>query len=158
MALVTIPNSTLAWSTIGEWVSLCYSRGSIIRAASDHYAQMNLLHRSLTVTHIRTSHDLVGLDAARHLLGNARCHGTGLFQGPERSLSRAEIGALLVELHNRQDALRSGRWLMPRAKGPAFDPALLPDEALDRLIQRHPDLTVVDRLRAERQARQLAGC
>lgn len=156
MALVRIPGSTLAWSTIGEWVALCCDRGSIIRAASDHYAQMAELHRSLAVAHIRASHDHAGLAAARRLLESARCRGTGLFRGPERSLSRGEIGELLVELHNRQDALRSGRWLLPRAKGPTFDPTLLPDEALDRMIQRHPDLTVVERLRAERRTRQLA--
>ena len=39
------------------------------------------------------------------------------------------------------------------AKGSRLEPALLTDEALERLIQKHPDLALVDRLRAERELR-----
>jgi hypothetical protein len=157
MTRIAIAHSALSWSKISEWAALCIARGQIVRAASEHYAQMDALYRSLTIKHIRASHDIAGLATARQLLEAARYRNSGLFRGPERSLTRAEIGALLVELHNRQSALQSGRWLLPRTKGPAFDPTLLPDAALDRLIQTHPDLRVVERLRAERHDRQLAG-
>lgn len=156
MAIITIPGSNLCWSTISEWVALSNARGQIVRACSGHYAQMDALYRSLTIERVRASHDNTGLAAARELLDNARNRSCGQFRGPERSLARAEIGALLVELHNRLSALVSGRWLLPRVKGPAFDPALLPDAALDRLIQTHPDPGVVERLRVERRTRQLA--
>lgn len=69
------------------------------------------------------------------------------------SLPRAEMGTLLVELRNRQRSLASGHACMPRPKGPKFDPAMLTDEALERLIQTHPELAVVDRLRNERELR-----
>lgn len=156
MAAVTIPGSTLSWTTLSEWAALCHDRGEIIRASAAHDAQMTALHLSLTTAHIRASQDVAGLAAARRLLDAARSCGTGLFRGPERSLTRAEIGILLVELHNRQAVLASGRWLLPRTKGPAFEPSLLPDTALERLIQTHRDLVVVERLRAERRSRQLA--
>lgn len=155
MAVITIPGSTLAWSTVSEWTALCIDRGEIVRPCSIHYRQMDALYRSLTAAHIGASHDAAGLAAAQQLLEAARQRSTGLFRGPERSLTRAQIGALLVALHNREAALSSGRWLLPRTKGPAFDPALLPDAALDRLIQTHRDISVVERLRAERHARQL---
>jgi hypothetical protein len=71
----------------------------------------------------------------------------------QRELTRTEIGTFLVETRNRLDALYSGRADRPCAKGPRFDPACIPDAALERLIQRHPDLEIVDRLRAERSRR-----
>jgi hypothetical protein len=40
----------------------------------------------------------------------------------QRELTRADIGALLVETRNRLDALRSGRADRPRIKGPASTP------------------------------------
>lgn len=156
MGTIAVTHRALTWSTIGEWAALCIARGQIVRPSSGHYAQMDSLYRSLTVAHIRTSHDRPGLAAARRLLEAGRYRNSGMFRGPERSLNRGEIGALLVELHNRQATLATGRWLLPRTKGPAFDPALLPDAALDRLIQTHPDLAVVERLRAERRIRQMA--
>ena len=156
MGTFAVTHRALTWSTIGEWAALCIARGQIVRPSSGHYAQMDALYRSLTMAHIRASHDAAGLAAARRLLEAARHRGSGLFRGPERSLTRGEIGALLVELHNRQATLATGRWLLPRTKGPTFDLALLPDAALDRLIQTHPDLALVERLRAERHTRQLA--
>ncbi len=47
-------------------------------------------------------------------------------------------------------------WTMQAAIDPAMllAPSRLPDAALARLIQRHPDLNLVDRLRAERARRQ----
>jgi hypothetical protein len=97
MAIITIPGSNLGWSTISEWVALCNARGQIVCACSGHYAQMDALYRSLTIERVRASHDNTGLAAARELLDNARNRRSGLFRGPERSLARAEIGALLVE-------------------------------------------------------------
>ncbi|MGI4877618.1 MAG: hypothetical protein ACRYG4_09050 [Janthinobacterium lividum] len=75
------------------------------------------------------------------------------YHGLASDLSRAEMGTLLVELRNRQRSLASGRAYLPRPKGPRLNPAMLTDEALERLIQRHPDISLVDRLRAERELR-----
>ena len=75
------------------------------------------------------------------------------YHGLASVLSRAEMGTILVELRNRQRALVSGRAFAPRTKGPRFEPARLTDEALERLIHKHPDLALVDRLRAERELR-----
>jgi hypothetical protein len=69
--------------------------------------------------------------------------------------SRKKLGELVVEVRNRQLHWSIGRF-EGRAKGPRFDPALIPDERLDALIQRHPDLEIVDRLRLERSRRMNA--
>jgi len=70
--------------------------------------------------------------------------------------TRFELGVLITEATNRDRLLSLGR-LAPRAKGPALDPARLPDDRLEHLIQTHRDLAVVEALRAERRRRQLAG-
>ena len=75
------------------------------------------------------------------------------YHGLASVLSRSEMGTMLVELRNRQRALVSGRAFAPRAKGPRLEPTRLTDEALERLIQMHPDLALVDRLRTEREFR-----
>jgi hypothetical protein len=69
--------------------------------------------------------------------------------------TRAEIGALIVELRNRQALQLLGRD-RARERGPRLDPARLPLDRLEALIQQHPDLQLVDRLRAERRRRAAA--
>lgn len=69
--------------------------------------------------------------------------------------SPAELGDLLVEVRNRQHLWSIGR-MQARTKGPRFDLGRIPDDRLDALIQRHPNLALVDCLRAER-ARRLTG-
>lgn len=77
--------------------------------------------------------------------------------GPQRTgWTRAEFGELLVVARNRKLLLELGRD-RPKPKGPRFAPELLPDDRLLELIQRHPDLTIVDRLRDERRRRTLKG-
>lgn len=155
MPLIEIDRTRLAWTTVSEWCALAMREGSIVRPASAHYRRLDRLYRSLTADIIRQSHDVAGIARAAWMFDHARHHEVPHFHGLARTFSRSELGAMLVELRNRHDALVSGRWLLPRDKGPRFDPTRLTDEALDRLIQRHPDLRVVEQLRAERRARQI---
>ena len=78
--------------------------------------------------------------------------GAGWLYGLDRAFSKAERGALLVEVRNRRDLIALGR-NAPKPKGPRLDPRRLPDDALDRLIQCHADVTMVSRLRRERERR-----
>lgn len=140
---------------LADWLELVYRIGGRIRPSCAHYDRCRRLYRSLCIGDIRSSCDLRALEACEQLFNRARGpadipRGRGL----QRELTRAEIGMLLVETRNRLDGLRNGRSDRPRVKGPRFDPACIPDAALDRLIQRHPDLETVDRLRAERMRRQ----
>lgn len=80
----------------------------------------------------------------------AVCHGgRELF----RVFKRQELGELIAAATNRARMLARGR-TEPKPKGATLDPARLPDDRLDWLIQRHADMAVVDALRAERQRRQ----
>lgn len=84
------------------------------------------------------------LEAAREnygrVLGVTECWGTG------------ELGELICECRNRLELARLGRD-RARARGPRFDPSRIPLDRLEHLIQRHPDLEIVERLRTERNAR-----
>jgi hypothetical protein len=149
-----VRGTDLAYASVGEWLALVYRIGGRIRCSTSHYRRCARVYRSLFIADIRECRDVPALEACENLFDRAR--GTADIpcgHGLQRALTRPEIGALLVETRNRLDGLRSGRADRPRSKGPRFDPARIPDAALERLIQRHPDLEVVDRLRAERARR-----
>jgi hypothetical protein len=149
-----VRGTNLAYASLAEWLDLVHRIGGRIRCARSHYDRCGRLYRSLHADDIRASRDMSSLEACEPLFNRARGAADIPFgYGLQRALPRAEIGALLVETRNRIDALRSGRADRPRRKGPRFDPARIPDAALDRLIQQHPDLGTVERLRAERGRR-----
>ena len=77
---------------------------------------------------------------------------SGWLYGLDRAFTRAERGVLLVEVRNRRILLALGR-SAPKPKGPRLDPRLLPADALERLIQSHTDVSLVEQLRHERQRR-----
>jgi hypothetical protein len=151
---IDIPGTSLRWSTIAEWCHLAMVEGGKLRASSDHYQRLRALYRSLTIARIRGSRDVTGLAIAIRMFDLGRHNPIPAFHGLASELSRAEMGAILVELRNRRNALISGRADFPRAKGPRLDPAMLTDAALDRLIQQHGDLSLVERLREERNLRR----
>jgi hypothetical protein len=66
--------------------------------------------------------------------------------------SDAELGALIVECRNRLTLAALGRD-RARVRGPRMDPTRIPLDRLEHLIQRHADLELVERLRAERNVR-----
>jgi len=151
--IVDIPGTRIDWATIGEWCSRVMDEGGKLRASCDHYSRLRDLYRSLTIERVRRSSDRPGIARAIRMFDLGRHNPVPAYHGLATELSRSEMGTLLVELRNRQRSLASGRAFMPRPKGPRFDPAMLTDEALERLIQTHPDLTVVDGLRRERELR-----
>ncbi len=151
--IVDIAGTRIDWATIGEWCARVMEEGGKLRASSEHYGRLRELYRSLTVERVRRSTDLPGIARAAHMFDLGRHNAVPPYHGLASELSRAEMGTLLVELRNRHRALLSGRAFTPRPNGPRLDPAMLTDDALERLIQSHPDLALVDRLRTERQLR-----
>ena len=146
--------TNLSYSSLVEWLALVYRIGGQIRCSRAHYDRCGRLYRSLRIDDIRSSRDIPTLEACERLFNRARgAADIPAGRGLQRELTRAEIGALLVETRNRLDALRSGRADLQRAKGPRFDPLRIPEAALERLIQQHPNLATVDRLRTERLRR-----
>ena len=151
--IVDIAGTRIDWASIGEWCDRVMEEGSKLRPSSEHYGRLHGLYRSLTVERVRRSTDRSGIERAARMFDLGRCDPVPAYHGLSSVLSRAEMGTMLVELRNRQRALVSGRAFAPRTKGPRLEPARLADEALARLIQEHPDLALVVRLRTERELR-----
>lgn len=151
--IVDISGTRLEWATVGEWCAIVMDEGAKLRPSGEHYRRLAELYRSLTIDRVRRSHDAAGLQRAADMFDRGRHSPVPAFHGLASVLTRSEMGAMLVELRNRRLALTTGRALLPRTKGPRFDPAQLTDAALDRLIQSHPDIAVVERLRNERELR-----
>jgi hypothetical protein len=126
--------------------------GNLGRHATPHYDRCSRLYNSLTAADIRACRDAAALDTAYVLFDKAR-HSDVPAYGLGRVWTREALGQMMVEVHNQRVRVSLGRLDRPRPKGPRFDPERLPLTALDRLIQRHPDVDLVDQLRAERERR-----
>ena len=138
-----------AWESMGAWVRLMHRLFAIEEPSSDHYRRSRETARELTVDRVRECRHDDDLARVEQMLVEAR---SGWLYGLDRAFTRAERGELLVEVRNRRHLLAMGR-MRPKPKNARLDPALLPDEALNRLIQRHPSSDLVERLRAERERR-----
>ena len=138
---------------MGAWVRLMHRLFALEEPSSDHYRRSRETARELTVRRVRECRHDDDLERVEQMLIQAQ---SGWLQGLDRAFTRAERGELLVEVRNRRRLLALGR-SVPKTKGPRFEASRLPDAALDRLIQSHPDRHVVDQLRAERQRRVEIG-
>lgn len=69
--------------------------------------------------------------------------------------TRADLGAMLVEIRNRRQLWSLGR-VQARKRNARFDLTLIPDQRIDALIQTHRNLDLVEQLRAERNRRFIA--
>jgi len=148
---VAVAGTATVWTGLAGWVDAVIRAHRRARPAAAFHARVGRIVRSLAREDVERCRDPAALDAAEALIrGRPR-----LLHGPERVLSRAERGDLLVAIHNRRRRLACGHPdAPPRPKGPRLDPARLPDDRLDALIQHHPDLALVERLRAERTRRR----
>lgn len=148
-----IPGTRPSWGSLREWVSLVHIVCGPVRSSTAEHERRARLCGSLTIEDIRSCTDGDALDAAASLFEASRTCDAGLYHGPYRSMSRAEIGERLVECRNQAHRLRSGAAHRQRRPGPRFDPQRMPISALERLIQGHPDLATVECLREERMRR-----
>ena len=138
-----------AWESMGTWVRHMHRLFAIETPSTDHYARTRETARCLTIERVRECRHDDDLGRCEAMLVEA---GAGWLYGLDRAFSKAERGALLVEVRNRRYLIALGR-NAAKTKGPRLDPRSLPDDALDRLIQSHADVTIVDRLRRERERR-----
>lgn len=136
------------WEGMGSWVRQLCSFAQDWQRTEDQDARLLKTMRMLTIDKVRASNDDDGLALVEQHIADFR--NTELLT----AFTRAQIGALLVEVRNRRRLIALGR-TEAKPKGPRFDPTMLPADALDRLIQRHPDIGIVDQLRAERARRSL---
>lgn len=141
-----------AWESMGAWVRLMHRLFALESPSSDHYRRVRETARALTVDRVRECRHDDDLERCEAMLVEARA---GWLYGLDRAFTRAERGTLLVEVRNRRQLLALGR-TAPRPKGPKLDPTRLPDAALERLIQGHGDMRVVEQLQHERARRSAA--
>lgn len=143
----------LAWEGMGSWVRQIGRLLAVEQCSSHHFERFDKTARQLTVERIRASRHADDLTRVGIMLDEAdqarrRCHLHGL----DGVWSKADLGALRVEVRNRLHQLCIGR-TTPKPKGPRFDPSRLPLERLEALIQHHPDTGIVEQLRVERERR-----
>lgn len=147
---VVVRGTNLSWGTLAEWIALAETEGDRVIASRRHYRRVEALYHSLRVEDLwRCTDPAVLRRVSRFFEGR-----NGVFHGPERCIVPIGLGEWRMAVHNRLVALERGDRRRP--KGPRLDPTRLPDQALDRLIQQHRDLAVVNLLREERR-RRLAG-
>ena len=139
-----------AWESMGAWVRHMHRLFSIESASTDHYTRTRDTARRLTVERIRECRHDDDLARCEAMLVEAQ---SGWLYGLDRAFSRAERGTLLVEVRNQRHLLTIGR-TEAKPKGLRFEPRLLPDAGLLRLIQTHHNPDVVRQLRDERSRRQ----
>jgi hypothetical protein len=140
-----------AWESMGAWVRLMHRLFALETPSSEHYARTRETARALTVERIRECRHDDDLARCEAMLVEARA---GWLYGLDRAFTRAERGTLLVEVRNRRQLLALGR-MAPKPKGARMNPRCLPDDALERLIQSHTDVALVDQLRCERERRAI---
>lgn len=138
-----------AWESMGAWVRLMHRLFALETPSSDHYHRLRETARELTIVRVRECRHDDDLARVEQMLVEAR---SGWLYGLDRAFTKAERGGLLVEVRNRRRLIALGR-SAPRPKGARLDVALLPNAALARLIQQHPDPSIVVQLRAERERR-----
>jgi hypothetical protein len=140
---------------VARWLADLDHQGDVMQVRTVHHLRFERTAQTLTTQRIG---DCANPDALARLIQvlkdgrhDERAFGYGLF----RCFTRAELGALIVAAQNRATLLGLGR-TAPKARNPRFDLGRIPDERLDHLIQRHPDLDLVERCRTERKRRQMA--
>lgn len=141
---------------VARWLADIAHQNHVMQCRTAHHERFDRTARTLTPERIS---ECCNPDALHRLLCKLRAERRGgheprMGRGLFRSFSRAELGALIVAAQNRATLLGMGR-TAPKARNPRFDLGRIPDGRLDHLIQRHPDLDIVERCRCEKRRRQL---
>jgi hypothetical protein len=149
---VRVAGTRIVWRGLRGWLdAVARLNAGAIRASAPNYRRARSLMDSLQEDHVRECDDAEALADFEAFMRQSRHGAAGLWLDPTRNLDRAGIGVFIVLAANRHRTLAAGR--PTREKGPRFDPARLPAARLDHLIQSHPDLEIVARLREERRRR-----
>lgn len=143
-----------AWAGPWAWADELERQARIMRCSSGHHRRFEATARHLTAWRIRSAAQCSPAAIARILpmLEAARRDYGRRLLGERSCWSDAELGELIVEARNRLTLAALGRD-RARPRGPRMDPASIPDDRLEALIQRHANLELVDQLRSERQRR-----
>lgn len=142
--------AAMPWTSAAGWARNIGRLQAIETCSSTWRERFHATARSLTVARLRECRHVEDVQRIEKMLASARRdHGFGSLG---RVWSKAELGELLVEARNRIELLELGRD-RPRVPNERFALEHIPTERLEALIQRHPNMELVERLRLERQRR-----
>lgn len=147
-----------AWAGPWAWLEEIRRQARVMQCRSGHHRRFEATARQLTAWRIRSAVQCsaAAIEQILPLLEACRRDPGRRLLGERHCWRDAELGELLVEARNRLELARLGRD-RARMRGPRFDPTRIPGDRLEHLIQRHPDLAIVDQLRAERARRHAPG-
>ncbi len=140
------------WVSMATWVRQIGHLLAIETASGDHYHRVREAAHELTPERIHECRHDDDLERVEAMLDVARHGYSSCLYGLDRAFTKPEAGVLLMEVRNRRQLLALGRD-RARERGRRLDPERLPMEAIERLIQHHRDMALVERLRAERARR-----
>jgi hypothetical protein len=149
--LVLVQGTRLKWRGLSEWLTRTYEVNATMRCSAQCHGRAVALYKTLTIDRIRNSVDIEVLRKIHELLRSSRYTDAPLRYGLGRAFTRAELGVLISEADNQIRWVENG--CPAREKGPRLDPRYLPDDRLDFLIQRHRDIDLVEKMRAEKRRR-----
>lgn len=147
----SLPGTRLSWRGLRGWLQTLYEVDARMRCSAPAQARADRLYRWLCPEHIQACRDIDALRHLAELLRGSRYRDYPFRYGLGRALNRSTLGILIVKAENHIAWIERG--CPEREKGPALDPARLPDDRIDFLIQHHRDMAVVEALRAEKSRR-----
>lgn len=152
--MVDVAGTRQSFGTLGEWAALHASRVSTDRASRHSYARHRAIFHAMRPWMLLQSRDLDGLRRVLEYLRLGRCGGLYRFDacGHDRGW-KDHWAALVAAAHNRIHQLETGAADRDRVRHGAPDPARMPDDALNRIIQTCRDMSLVDACRMERAKR-----
>ncbi|PHR62154.1 MAG: hypothetical protein COA43_00490 [Robiginitomaculum sp.] len=148
-----VKGTHLEWHTLSEWAVLIEHYMVHYNFSKHSKSRMLALAGSLRFEEIHTSYDIKGLRRIDPILKKASRFKSEGGNGIERHLKKQYIVKMLVETRSRITVLQLPR-LGYKIKNPRFHMPSIPDDVLDGLIQRHPDMKLVEKLRTESKRRQ----
>lgn len=150
-----------SWRGPFAWSAEIYRQLDVLRCSTPRYTRFKATCVLLTTWRIRSPVQC-SADGVRQLLPILECAHVNHGRLPLRTIyspctgwTSEELGTLLVEARNRMALAALGRD-RARTRGPRFHPSLMPADRLASLIQSHPDMAVVEVLRAELRRREAA--
>jgi hypothetical protein len=145
-----------AWAGPWAWADELERQARIMRCSTPHYTRFKATCRLLTPWRVRSPAQCSAAAIERILPLLEEMHARGALQRHHTHDARVPhdwpLGELLVEARNRRRLAELGR-NQARIRNPRFALELIPDERLEALIQRHPNLELVEKMRAERARR-----
>lgn len=149
--MIKIEGTTYSFRTFSDWINLYVWRVRAGRASSDEYKRQSLIFFALEPSYIDRSSDVTGITRLLDFLRAGKK--TNIFNETRLYSGQEHLNSLIIAAHNRHHQLVTGSAFRDRSWHGEPNPALMPDKALNRVIQSCRDLALVERARIEKARR-----